>query len=138
MVGRRGTRVASLRRLVHFRAFTTPVLCCCTLRHRFYELAGHYPETITVISYTLKEARFRTLHREAVRWPAEYFRFVGTPVPPEAKGAKVRKGGEQEAAARAAASRPWKTRGWWWWFETPNIPRPQPKPEGKVGTGGRK
>ncbi|PNW87273.1 hypothetical protein CHLRE_02g116000v5 [Chlamydomonas reinhardtii] len=55
---------------------------------RFYELAGHYPETITVISYTLKEARFRTLHREAVRWPAEYFRFVGTPVPPEAKGAK--------------------------------------------------
>ncbi|GFR46772.1 hypothetical protein Agub_g8400 [Astrephomene gubernaculifera] len=55
---------------------------------RFYELAGHYPETITVVSYTLKEARFRTLHREAVRWPLEYFRFVGTPVPPGAVGAK--------------------------------------------------
>ncbi|PNG99958.1 hypothetical protein TSOC_014252 [Tetrabaena socialis] len=55
---------------------------------RFYELAGHYPETITVVSYTLKEARFRTLHRDAVRWPLEYFRFVGTPVPPDAIGAK--------------------------------------------------
>ncbi|GLI62625.1 hypothetical protein VaNZ11_005289 [Volvox africanus] len=55
---------------------------------RFYELTGHYPDTITVVSYTLKEARFRTLHRQAVRWPAEYFRFVGTPVPPDAVGAK--------------------------------------------------
>lgn len=58
--------------------------------HRFYELAGHYPETITVVSYTLKESRFRSLHRDAVRWPAEDFKFVGTPVPPEAKGAEVR------------------------------------------------
>ncbi|KXZ54397.1 hypothetical protein GPECTOR_5g53 [Gonium pectorale] len=55
---------------------------------RFYELAGHYPETITVVSYTLKEARFRTLHRQAVRWPGEFFRFVGTPVPPDAIGAE--------------------------------------------------
>ncbi|KAG2489727.1 hypothetical protein HYH03_011834 [Edaphochlamys debaryana] len=70
---------------------------------RFYELSGHYPETITVVSYTLKEARFRTLHRQAVRWPAEYFRFVGTPVPPEAKGAKVglSKGGQPRALAGA-------------------------------------
>ena len=47
---------------------------------RFYELTGHYPDHITVVSYTLKQNRFSTLHRGALRFPIERFKFVGTPV----------------------------------------------------------
>ncbi|GAX80190.1 hypothetical protein CEUSTIGMA_g7628.t1 [Chlamydomonas eustigma] len=54
---------------------------------RFYELTGHYPRHITVISYTLKQDRFSSLHREAVQFPSEHFSFIGTPIPPLAKGA---------------------------------------------------
>eukprot|EP00798_Chlamydomonas_sp_ICE-L_P021624 gene21624-28627_t len=46
---------------------------------RFYELAGHYPDDVTVVSYTLKKSRFLTLHREALRFPYEHFHFIGTP-----------------------------------------------------------
>lgn len=47
---------------------------------RFFELTGHYPEQITVVSYNLKQNRFSTLHRGAIRFPSEKFKFVGTPV----------------------------------------------------------
>lgn len=55
---------------------------------RFYELTGHYPEHITVVSYSLKEARFKGLHRAALRWPQEGFAFVGTELPPGVTGAQ--------------------------------------------------
>ncbi len=60
-----------------------------------------------MVSYTLKESRFRSLHRDAVRWPAEDFKFVGTPVPPEAKGAQVQGVGKRGAngAPRHGAGR---------------------------------
>uniref|UniRef100_A0A7S0S546 DUF218 domain-containing protein n=1 Tax=Chlamydomonas leiostraca TaxID=1034604 RepID=A0A7S0S546_9CHLO len=64
---------------------------------RFYELTGHYPEHITVVSYTLKRDRFTSLHRAALRWPVANFDFVGTPVPPAAQGA-------QEGEARTVAA----------------------------------
>lgn len=51
----------------------------CT--HRFYELSGHYPEAITVVSYNLKKDRFRGLHRAALRWPEGRFKFVGSELP---------------------------------------------------------
>jgi len=54
---------------------------------RFYELTGHYPEHVTVVSYTLKRDRFVTLHREALRFPFDRFHFLGTPIPPAAQGA---------------------------------------------------
>ena len=47
---------------------------------RFYELTGHYPDQLTVVSYTLKQNRFSTLHRGALRFPQERFTFLGTPV----------------------------------------------------------
>ncbi|KAG1666294.1 hypothetical protein FOA52_004775 [Chlamydomonas sp. UWO 241] len=64
---------------------------------RFFELTGHYPDSITVVSYLLKKERFLTLHREAVRFPLEDFEFIGTPVPPLAIGA-------QEGEARTVAA----------------------------------
>lgn len=56
---------------------------------RFFELTGHYPAKITAVSYTLKQARFEQLHRAAVRYPADQFEFLGTPVPPAATGAQA-------------------------------------------------
>jgi len=56
---------------------------------RFYELTGHYPSNITAVSYTLKQRRFEDVHRAAVRFPHEHFYFIGTPVPPAAKGAEA-------------------------------------------------
>ena len=48
---------------------------------RFYELTGHYPINITVISYELKQKRFQDLHRPAVQFPRQRFQFIGTAVP---------------------------------------------------------
>jgi hypothetical protein len=64
---------------------------------RFYEVTGRYPQHVTVVSYTLKQRRFRDLHRAALRFPASRFEFVGTPVPPTAIGA-------QEGEARTVAA----------------------------------
>ncbi|DBA67947.1 TPA: hypothetical protein ACH3X2_013986 [Trebouxia sp. C0005] len=46
---------------------------------RFYELTGHYPRELTVIGYDFKHERFADLHRAALRWPDQHFKFVGTP-----------------------------------------------------------
>jgi len=54
---------------------------------RFYELSGHYPEQVTVVSYTLKEERFRQLHRDALRFPEARFSFIGSDLPAAAVGA---------------------------------------------------
>lgn len=66
--------------------------CPC---HRFYELTGHYPDHITVVSYTLKQNRFSTLHRGALRFPPDRFKFVGT---------QVSKGGPKASIREAPAS----------------------------------
>lgn len=46
---------------------------------RFFELTGHAPKKITVVSYSFKEERFADLHMQAIRWPRSKFRFLGTP-----------------------------------------------------------
>ena len=46
---------------------------------RFYELTGHYPNDVLVISYDFKHERFADLHRAALLWPDHRFRFLGTP-----------------------------------------------------------
>jgi hypothetical protein len=43
---------------------------------RFYECARRFPQKITVVSWAFKEKRFM-LHREALRFPAARFTFVG-------------------------------------------------------------
>jgi len=44
---------------------------------RFKEVTGRYPERITVIGFSFKRARFVDLHREALRFPASHFAYVG-------------------------------------------------------------
>ena len=46
---------------------------------RFYELTGHYPEHIVIVSYEFKKQRFTELHARALRWPSKHLDFVGTP-----------------------------------------------------------
>ena len=43
---------------------------------RFKEYAGSYPEHVTMVSWAFKERRFG-LHREAIAFPADRFRYVG-------------------------------------------------------------
>lgn len=64
---------------------------------RFYELTGHYPERITVVSYALKRERFVNVHREALRFPIDRYEFIGTDLPSDVKGAT-----EGEASTIAA------------------------------------
>jgi hypothetical protein len=54
---------------------------------RFKECAGGYPETVTVVSWGFKAARF-DLHREALRWPAPRFRYCGVNQPQDLDGAR--------------------------------------------------
>ncbi|CAN0449799.1 unnamed protein product, partial [Laminaria digitata] len=44
---------------------------------RFKEITGDYPAKITIVGYDFKEDRFQNLHRAALRFPAEEFRYVG-------------------------------------------------------------
>jgi hypothetical protein len=49
---------------------------------RFYEVTGAFPEKVTVVGWQFKGARF-DLHRQALRFPAARFRYVGANDPPE-------------------------------------------------------
>ncbi|CDZ98230.1 Uncharacterized conserved protein [Phaffia rhodozyma] len=44
---------------------------------RFKEYTSNYPKKITVVGFTLKEPRFETLHRKAIRFPSNAFEYVG-------------------------------------------------------------
>mmetsp|Transcript_11668 Transcript_11668/g.27265 ORF Transcript_11668/g.27265 Transcript_11668/m.27265 type:complete len:167 (+) Transcript_11668:77-577(+) len=48
---------------------------------RFREVTGRYPEQLTVVSFGFKEARFRNMHRRAIRWPERTFRYAGVDPP---------------------------------------------------------
>lgn len=49
---------------------------------RTREFSGHWPERVAFVSWAFKQDRF-DLHREAIRWPAERYEFVGPNNPPE-------------------------------------------------------
>jgi len=49
---------------------------------RFYEVTGTFPESVIAVGWQFKGARF-DLHREAVRFPANRFRYVGVNDPPD-------------------------------------------------------
>lgn len=44
---------------------------------RFREVAGVLPEQVSVVSWEFKRQRFEDLHRDAIAWPRERFRYVG-------------------------------------------------------------
>uniref|UniRef100_A0A0W0FWN4 Xylanolytic transcriptional activator regulatory domain-containing protein n=1 Tax=Moniliophthora roreri TaxID=221103 RepID=A0A0W0FWN4_MONRR len=44
---------------------------------RFQEVTGRYPSKITVVGYEMKRRRFMELHRAAIRWPKDRFRYIG-------------------------------------------------------------
>jgi hypothetical protein len=49
---------------------------------RFHEVTGHYPNKISLVSFTFKRRRFETLHASALRWPLDRFHYVGIDPPP--------------------------------------------------------
>lgn len=49
---------------------------------RFYEVAGHMPERVTVVSFPHKERRYSELHRVVAGIPAENFAYRGVDVIP--------------------------------------------------------
>ena len=49
-----------------------------------------------MVSYSLKQDRFTSLHRKALRWPETAFHFIGNQIPAAAKGAQE---GEQRTVA---------------------------------------
>ncbi|KAA1107176.1 hypothetical protein PGT21_005030 [Puccinia graminis f. sp. tritici] len=44
---------------------------------RFKEYTGSYPKQITVIGHAVKAKRFNELHRKAMKWPEERFKYIG-------------------------------------------------------------
>lgn len=46
-------------------------------QHSLFD-AGHAPDSITVVGYKFKEARFRDLHRAALSYPSSTFTYIGT------------------------------------------------------------
>jgi hypothetical protein len=44
---------------------------------RFHEIAGRYPEKVTIISFASKESRFRNLHRQALHYPDASLVYIG-------------------------------------------------------------
>ncbi|GLB37315.1 hypothetical protein LshimejAT787_0403660 [Lyophyllum shimeji] len=44
---------------------------------RFREYTGKYPTKVTIVGYEFKRARFTDLHRAALRWPIEQFKYIG-------------------------------------------------------------
>jgi hypothetical protein len=49
---------------------------------RFHEVTGDYPESVVAVGWQFKGERF-DLHREALRFPASRFEYVGVNDPPE-------------------------------------------------------
>ncbi|RNF26961.1 uncharacterized protein Tco025E_00827 [Trypanosoma conorhini] len=44
---------------------------------RFYEVTRHFPDSIIVVGWKHKRERFVKYHREALRYPAEKFSYIG-------------------------------------------------------------
>ncbi|RDB24818.1 Uncharacterized protein C57A10.07 [Hypsizygus marmoreus] len=61
---------------------------------RFHEYTGRYPTRITVVGYEFKRARFTDLHRAALRWPLDSFRYIG--VDPNTEHSMAAEQGERE------------------------------------------
>jgi hypothetical protein len=40
-------------------------------------VTGHYPQYITLVSFSFKEKRFIELHASALQWPKNRLRYIG-------------------------------------------------------------
>ncbi len=49
---------------------------------RAKEISGAYPDLVTMVSWEFKRERFERLHRGAIGWPADRFRYMGANDPP--------------------------------------------------------
>ncbi|KAJ1482500.1 hypothetical protein T484DRAFT_1624139, partial [Baffinella frigidus] len=78
---------------------------------RFRQLAGRYPESISVVSLPFKERRFRDEHRKAMRFPEEHFHFIGAPLPTLARGVGAGGGGESKHALEPYRKDPYGCNG---------------------------
>lgn len=47
---------------------------------RFKQIVGHYPRKITVVGFPFKSTRFVELHRKAINFPLENFKYIGVEV----------------------------------------------------------
>ncbi|CAE7662164.1 unnamed protein product, partial [Symbiodinium pilosum] len=74
---------------------------------RFREIVGHYPDKITVVSFTFKKQRFSDLHRGALRFPSARFSYVGIQPPPGSRFDMVRAQGGELGAAKLFQSDPY-------------------------------
>jgi hypothetical protein len=75
---------------------------------RFYEITGHYPSKITVVSFTFKRQRFENIHAPALQWPAHRFHYVGVD-PPASTGFDLEEAtqGEVQNAAKPFETDPY-------------------------------
>lgn len=48
---------------------------------RFKEITGQYPRKITVVGFPFKARRFIELHRKAINFPLENFKYIGVEIP---------------------------------------------------------
>lgn len=68
---------------------------------RFKEVTGHYPNQISIVSFTFKERRFTTLHAPALAWPKEKLNYIGVD-PPASTGFDLKRSTEGEWKNAAA------------------------------------
>jgi len=64
---------------------------------RFHEVVGKYPARITVVGFSFKMQRFASMHREAIRFPIDDFRYVGIEPPRHFDLAKAQLGEKQNS-----------------------------------------
>ncbi|KAI8923525.1 hypothetical protein BC831DRAFT_403657 [Entophlyctis helioformis] len=63
---------------------------------RFKEATGSYPAKVTVVGFEFKRARFESLHRQAIGYPASRFAYIGIDPPADREGDAQRRAGEME------------------------------------------
>jgi len=56
---------------------STAILRSHRLPPLFTHVYDRYPEKITVVSFSFKQARFEDMHRPALHWPSEKFEYLG-------------------------------------------------------------
>jgi hypothetical protein len=66
---------------------------------RFRESTGRYPDRLTVVGWRFKQQRF-DVHRQALRFPAERYRYVGVNDPPEVETHRPFEAGRRDAFLR--------------------------------------
>jgi len=71
---------------------------------RFREYTGNWPAAVTLVSWAFKRARF-DLHRTAIGWPADRFRYIGANDPDDLPQALV----SEQNAIRAYTGDPYSS-----------------------------